>query len=72
MSDGEALYPLEVVLQGTPVTLQSKNVPRREASGKFGPGTKENSNRHAGLDPASTLFASLQRFEKVDPGSSPG
>lgn len=31
MSDGEALYPLEVVLQGTPVTLQSKNVPRREA-----------------------------------------
>jgi Holliday junction resolvase RusA-like endonuclease len=31
MSDGEALFPLEVVLPGTPVTLQSKNAPRREA-----------------------------------------
>ncbi|HEX8077795.1 MAG TPA: RusA family crossover junction endodeoxyribonuclease [Chthoniobacterales bacterium] len=31
MSDGETLYPLEVVLQGTPVTLQSRNAPRREA-----------------------------------------
>ena len=31
MSDGETLYPLEVVLQGTPVTLQSKNTSRREA-----------------------------------------
>ena len=31
MSDGATLYPLEVVLQGSPVTLQSKNAPRREA-----------------------------------------
>lgn len=31
MSDDDTLYPLEVVLQGTPVTLQSKNPPRREA-----------------------------------------
>jgi crossover junction endodeoxyribonuclease RusA len=31
MSDGETLYPLEVVLQGTPVTLQSRNPPRRDA-----------------------------------------
>jgi crossover junction endodeoxyribonuclease RusA len=31
MSDGETLYPLEVVLQGTPVSLQSPKPTRREA-----------------------------------------
>jgi crossover junction endodeoxyribonuclease RusA len=31
MSDDETLYPLEVVLQGTPVSLQSRNAKRREA-----------------------------------------
>ncbi len=31
MSDGDTLYPLEVVLQGTPVALQSKRAIRREA-----------------------------------------
>ncbi|MFL6844283.1 MAG: RusA family crossover junction endodeoxyribonuclease [Allosphingosinicella sp.] len=29
--DGETLYPLELVLQGTPVSLQSRNAARREA-----------------------------------------
>jgi Holliday junction resolvase RusA-like endonuclease len=31
MPDGESLYPLEVVLQGTPVTLQSSKKKRKEA-----------------------------------------
>ncbi|HEX8655452.1 MAG TPA: RusA family crossover junction endodeoxyribonuclease [Allosphingosinicella sp.] len=31
MLDGETLYPLELVLHGTPVGLQSKNAARREA-----------------------------------------
>ena len=31
MPDGESLYPFEVVLQGTPVTLQSGNTKRKEA-----------------------------------------
>jgi crossover junction endodeoxyribonuclease RusA len=31
MPDGETLYPLEVVLQGIPVSLQTKNANHREA-----------------------------------------
>jgi Holliday junction resolvase RusA-like endonuclease len=31
MPDGEALYPLEVVLQGVPASLQIKNAKHREA-----------------------------------------
>jgi Holliday junction resolvase RusA-like endonuclease len=31
MSDGESLYPLEVILQGTPVAFQSRLPPRRKA-----------------------------------------
>jgi Holliday junction resolvase RusA-like endonuclease len=31
MSDNETLYPLEVVLEGTPVAFQSKRAKRREA-----------------------------------------